>query len=59
MQSAKAVADKLGVSGRRVCQLCSQGRVVGAVKVGKTWILPDDILVVAASRSGGRPKIKM
>lgn len=29
-----------GISARRISLLCSQGRVKGAVKKGKTWLIP-------------------
>lgn len=35
------VAIKWGLSQRRVSLLCSEGRVDGAVKAGKTWIVPE------------------
>lgn len=31
-----------GISSRRISLLCSQGRVPGAEKKGKTWLLPKD-----------------
>ena len=59
MQSVKRAAIVLGVSERRLCQLCNDGRVEGAEKIGKTWILKDKIIILAASRSGGVQKLKM
>lgn len=35
------MAAKWGVSPRRVAVLCGQGRVSGAAKVGKTWLIPE------------------
>ena len=31
-----------GISSRRISLLCSQGRVPGAEKKGKTWLIPKD-----------------
>ena len=31
-----------GISSRRIFLLCSQGRVPGAEKKGKTWLIPKD-----------------
>lgn len=31
-----------GISSRRISLLCSQNRIVGAVKKGKTWLIPND-----------------
>lgn len=31
-----------GISARRIALLCEQGRIAGAVKKGKTWLIPED-----------------
>ncbi len=31
-----------GISPRRISLLCSEGRVEGALKKGKTWLIPDN-----------------
>ncbi|MCI6165889.1 MAG: helix-turn-helix domain-containing protein [Lachnospira sp.] len=31
-----------GISARRISLLCSQGRISGAEKKGKTWLIPKD-----------------
>lgn len=36
------IAEVCNVSARRVALLCSQGRVEGAIKKGKTWLNPSD-----------------
>ena len=38
--TTKQAAGLWGVSPRRVAVLCEQGRIEGAVKAGKTWLLP-------------------
>jgi DNA adenine methylase len=40
--SAKEAAIKWGISRRRISALCSEGRVIGATRVGNTWIIPDN-----------------
>ena len=40
--SAKEVAQKWGISKRRVQVLCAEGRVEGARKVGMVWIIPKE-----------------
>lgn len=40
--SASEVAAKWGLTKRRVTYLCSEDRIKGAVKVGSTWVIPDD-----------------
>lgn len=39
-----------GISSRRISLLCSQGRVPGAEKKGKTWLLPKDVAKPMDSR---------
>lgn len=31
-----------GISARRVALLCEQERIKGAIKKGKTWLIPED-----------------
>lgn len=40
--SCREMAQKWGVSERRVGQYCAEGRVAGAQKIGKSWALPAD-----------------
>jgi len=35
-------AQLWGISARRVALLCEKGRIKGATKAGKTWLLPID-----------------
>jgi len=39
---ATEIAQKWGLSGRRVGLLCAQERIPGATKIGKTWMIPAD-----------------
>ena len=41
-------AARIGVSPARVRQLCAVGRVAGARKVGKVWVVPADAYVIPA-----------
>ena len=36
------MSGKWGISARRIALLCEQGRIVGVVKKGKTWLIPED-----------------
>lgn len=36
-------AKKLGVSTRRIQQMCKQGEISSAIKDGRTWLIPDHI----------------
>jgi hypothetical protein len=40
--TAQQAAALWGVSDRRVCALCSQGKIPGAVKAGKSYQIPAD-----------------
>lgn len=42
--SAKETAVKWAISQRRVAALCSEGRVIGAVFAGNTWIIPHNAI---------------
>ena len=36
------IAEKWGISCRRVVALCEKGRIPGAIQKGKIWLIPDD-----------------
>lgn len=40
--SIREAAEKWGVSGRRINQYCSEGRIPGAQRFGKSWAIPAD-----------------
>lgn len=40
--TVKEIAEKWGISGRRVNSLCNEGRIVGAEKKGSMWLIPKD-----------------
>lgn len=42
-KSIKEIADEWGVSVRRVQILCTSGRIPGALKVGRSWMIPASI----------------
>lgn len=53
-----AAASQLGVSERRLRVLCEAGRVWGATKCGRDWLILDPVRVMPGSRI--RPgKIKL
>ena len=41
-------AARQGISPARVRKLCAVGRVVGARKVGKVWVVPADAHIIPA-----------
>ena len=46
------MSQKWGISARRIALLCEQKRVMGAVKKGKTWLIPSDAIKPADKRKG-------
>lgn len=36
------MSEKWGISARRIGVLCVENRIAGAVKKGKTWLIPSD-----------------
>lgn len=36
------LSEKWKISARRIGVLCSEGRIEGAIKKGKTWLIPYD-----------------
>lgn len=48
--STNEIAKKWGISQRRVSLLCFQGRIYGALKTGKTWLIPEYAMKPADER---------
>ena len=40
---AKELSARWGVTPRRINQLCTEGKLPGAYKEGKFWMIPDDV----------------
>ena len=40
--TVKQAAEKWGISDRRVRILCSEGKISGATREGRSWMLPSD-----------------
>lgn len=38
--TAKEAAEKWGITQRRVQALCAEGRIKGAERLGKIWVIP-------------------
>ena len=49
--TVKEAAEKWGVSTRRVQILCSQDRVKGAYRFGKSWMIPKEAILPNARRT--------
>ncbi len=48
--TADLAARELGVSGARVRKLLAEGRIRGARKIGRDWVVPTPVQVVPAAR---------
>lgn len=40
--SVRQIAEKWDISRRRVQTLCTEGRILGAMRVGSYWAIPSD-----------------
>ena len=40
--TVKQVAEKWGISDRRVRILCSEGKISGVIREGRSWMIPAD-----------------
>lgn len=43
--SCGSAAKKIGVSTRRIQQMCKQKEIVGAIKDGRNWLIPDNTIL--------------
>lgn len=53
MRDVKTTAGLWGISTTRVAKLCREGKVAGAVKDGKSWLIPEDAVKPADGRVKG------
>lgn len=44
------MSAKWGITARRISLLCTEGRIRGAVKKGKTWLIPSDAVKPSDNR---------
>lgn len=55
--SVKEIAAKWGISERRVRVLCSEGRIAGALRQGRAWIIPAEAVKPLDARRADQPSI--
>jgi len=48
--SSKEASEKWKISDRRIRVLCSEGRIEGAIKIGRNWSIPTDVAKPADAR---------
>ena len=56
--TAAQMAEKWSISRRRVSKLCSEGRIEGAMLMGKTWVLPEDAKKPEDLRHSRKPNLQ-
>ena len=44
------MSEKWNITSRRIGVFCAEGRVEGAIKKGKTWLIPSDAVKPADGR---------
>jgi len=52
--SIKEASERWKISDRRIRVLCDEGRIEGAVKIGRNWSIPDEAVKPADAREGMR-----
>lgn len=50
------MSEKWNITSRRIGVLCSEGRIDGAIKKGKTWLIPSDAVKPEDARYKKKPE---
>ena len=50
------MSEKWNITSRRIGVLCSVGRIDGAIKKGKTWLIPSDAVKPEDARYKKKPE---
>ena len=50
------MSEKWNITSRRIGVLCSEGRIGGAIKKGKTWLIPSDAVKPEDARYKKKPE---
>mgnify|MGYP000900388794 FL=1 len=50
------MSEKWNITSRRIGVLCSEGRIDGAIKKGKTWLIPSDTAKPEDARYKKKPE---
>ena len=53
------MAERWNISSRRIGVLCTEGRIEGAIKKGKMWLIPDSTKKPVDARYKSCPKEKV
>ncbi len=52
--NTKKASEKWGISDRRIRVLCNEGRIQGAIKIGRNWAIPVDAIKPVDAREGNK-----
>ena len=58
MKSSEQIAEEWGLSKITINDLCNKGKIPGAVKEGRKWIIPDDAVRPADGRVSSGKYVK-
>ena len=50
--TSSEIAEKWGISSRRVTILCNEGRITGAIMKGNIWLIPSNALKPTEKQRG-------
>ena len=50
------MSEKWNITSRRIGVLCSEGRIDGAIKKGKTWLIPSNAVKPEDARYKKKPE---
>ena len=56
MITVKQFAEKHGVTMTRIRQFITEGRIIGAHKLGRDWFIPERAVIKPPANPRGRPK---
>ena len=52
------LSERWNITSRRIGVLCAEGRIEGAIKKGKTWLIPSDAIKPADGRYKKNQKVR-
>ena len=58
MKSSEKIAEEWGLSKITINDLCNKGKIPGAVKEGRKWLIPDDAVRPADGRVSSGKYVK-
>ena len=61
LKSTKEVSEITGLTQGYIAELCAAGKVPGAQKIGKTWVIPEEIInvIILITRGGKKEETQV